>query len=374
MNKIWVRYICTIVIIFMSISANAEIGVEKDVRGYLIGTFEDGHILEEYGHHGQRPIASLSKIMVTYLLFDELDSGNVSLEDQVTIGENPPKKVGSGMGLEEGDRVLLEDLLKGVLLPSANDGCIAIGEHLYGSEEALVEKMNQKAIELGLEHTHYYNATGLTEGELVNSMTMEDLFELIRYLIKNHSQVLEYTKLESMEFKGKLYHNTNPLLTTREDIIGLKTGATARAGSCLSAVKKLKSDQNVVVAIIMGTFSKWKRAEVAEKIFDWLDDNYREFEIVNKNESIEVKSEDKLFSKCTGIFPSENYFLYTQNGSVFDVKTDINWESINRGNNYYTKKVGKVDVYENGMIIKSIDLELRASEDVVKLLNKLLRF
>lgn len=374
MNKKWFRYIGIIMILFMSISASAEIGVEKDVRGYLVGTFEDGHILEEYGHHGQRPIASLSKIMVTYLLFDELDSGKVSLEDQVIIGENPPKKVGSGMDLEEGDRVLLEDLLKGVLLPSANDGCIAIGEYLYGSEEALVEKMNEKAFELGLEHTNYYNATGLTEGDLVNSMTMEDLFELIRSLVKNHSQVLKYTQMESMEFKGKLYHNTNPLLTIRDDIVGLKTGATARAGSCLTVVKKLKSDQNVVIAIIMGTFSKWKRAEVSEKMFDWLDDNYREHELINKGEAIAIESENELFSKCTGIFPTENYFVYSKNDSVFDVKTDIDWDSINRGNNYYTKKVGKVDVYENGMIIKSIDLELRASEDVERLLNKLLRF
>lgn len=218
-----------------------------------------GTILFEKDKDKERMIASVTKIMTMLLIFEALDAGRISLEDQVTVSAHAASMGGSQVYLEENETQTVETMLKCISIASANDAATAMAEHLAGSEEAFVEKMNTRAQELGMVHTHFLNCCGLdddiTSGHYSSAY---DVALMSRELVTKHPEVKDYSTVWMDTFvhttrRGESEFgltNTNRLVRTYEGITGLKTGSTSKAKYCLSAT----ANRNGVdmVAVVLG--------------------------------------------------------------------------------------------------------------------------
>ena len=204
-----------------------------------------GTILYEKDAHTAVPPASVTKIMTMLLIFEALEEQKIKLDDMVTISEKAASMGGSQVFLEPNEQQTVETLLKCIAVASANDACVAMAEFVSGSEEAFVNQMNERAKELGMKNTQFYNCNGLDhEGHLVSAY---DVALMSRELIEHHPQVHDYctiwmdtivhhTAKGSQEFG---LNNTNKLIRQYEYSTGLKTGSTSEAGFCVSATQAM---------------------------------------------------------------------------------------------------------------------------------------
>ena len=157
-------FICAFML-FMSVPARGEGGLipEGDVKSCILVEQSTGEVLYEENADEQLPIASVTKIMTMLLIMEEIDGGRMGYDDLVTVSENAMSYGGSTMFLETGEQLTVSDMLKGIAVASANDGAVAMAEHISGSETAFVDRMNEKAAELGMVNTHFVNANGLDD-------------------------------------------------------------------------------------------------------------------------------------------------------------------------------------------------------------------
>ncbi|MEA5038687.1 MAG: D-alanyl-D-alanine carboxypeptidase family protein [Clostridiaceae bacterium] len=208
----------------------------------------DGRVLFEKDAHKQMEPASVTKVMTLLLVFEALDRGDIKLTDMVTASAHACSMGGTQIWLEEGEQLSVEDMIKCVVLPSANDCSVALAEYLGGTEEAFVEKMNARAAELGMNDTHFVNACGLhVEGHVTSAY---DIAMMSRELMR-HEQIKNYTLLwqDSVRNGEFVLTNTNKLIKSYRGITGLKTGFTSQAGYCVSATAE--RDGLALVAVIM---------------------------------------------------------------------------------------------------------------------------
>lgn len=254
-----------------------EAGYFYGVNSVLVGDATTGEIYYRYQSDVSYPIASTSKLMTCLLAMDAIAAGQIALEEPVTISDAVQALSASGDGvvpLKAGEQITVRDLLVGTLLPSSNECALCLAEAIAGSEEAFVGMMNQKAQELGLSQAVFFNCNGLpsyTEdfipAKRQNSMSAEDMFRLVSYLLKVYPQVTDITSLEeaTLETLGLEVHNTNPLLYNLPEATGLKTGTTNKAGACL--VTSLSADdgsmEHDLVVIVLGTEDSIERGRVS---------------------------------------------------------------------------------------------------------------
>ena len=247
------------------------------VNSVLAGDASTGEIYYEYQADGAYPIASTSKLMTCLLVMDALSAGQITLEDQVVVSDAAYALSVSDDGviaLEAGQEVTVQDLLFGALLPSSNECALCLAEAVAGSEEAFVQMMNQKAKELGLSQTIFFNSNGLpiytkdpVPAKRQNHMSAEDMFRLVSYLLRVYPQIKDITSLQSasLESFGIEVKNTNPLLYNMSGVTGLKTGTTNKAGACL--VTSLTADdgnmEHDLVVIVLGTEDSVERGRVS---------------------------------------------------------------------------------------------------------------
>lgn len=220
-----------------------------------------GTILYEKDAHVAVPPASVTKIMTMLLIFEALEENRIKLEDIVTVSEKAASMGGSQVFLEPNEQQTVDTMLKCIAVSSANDACVAMAEFVSGSEEAFVNKMNERAKALGMEHTTFKNCNGLdADGHEISAY---DVALMSRELLVNHPQVHDYctiwmdtivhqTAKGSQEFG---LSNTNKLIRQYEYSTGLKTGSTSKAGFCVSATAK-KGDMELIAVIMNGETSK----------------------------------------------------------------------------------------------------------------------
>ncbi len=215
--------------------------------------------------------ASITKVMSVILILEAIESGALHLQDKVTASAHAAAMGGSQIWLEVGEEMTVDELLRAVLVGSANDATVALAEAVSGSEEAFVEKMNQKAQSLGMKNTHFVNAAGLdADGHYT---TARDVGKMSAELL-SHPKVMEYTTIwmdELRDGKTQLV-NTNRLVRNYMGITGLKTGTTGKAGRCL--VASAKRDDLHTIAVIMGCDNNDARYGGAEKMLNWAFANY----------------------------------------------------------------------------------------------------
>ncbi len=235
-----------------------------------------GTVLYEKEKDTERMIASVTKVMTMLLIFEALDAGKLSLQDSVMVSAHAASMGGSQVYLEENETQTVETMIKCICIASANDAAVAMAEHIAGSEEAFVEKMNARAAELGMAHTHFLNCCGLdddiTEGHYSSA---GDVALMSRELVTKHPQVKDYTTVWMDTFvhttrKGESEFgltNTNRLVRTYEGITGLKTGSTSKAKYCLSAT----ANRNGVdmIAVVLGAATPKDRFAEAASLLNY---------------------------------------------------------------------------------------------------------
>lgn len=215
-----------------------------------------GTILYEKDAHEARSPASITKIMTLLLIFQELEAGNITLDEMVTTSAHAKSMGGSQVYLEEGEQQTVETLIKCIVVASGNDASVAMAEHIAGSEEEFVSRMNQEAERLGLENTHFEDCCGLTEST-GHYTTAADVAVMSRQLVERYPQVLEYSSIwmENITHETRQgttefgLTNTNKMIRTYEGCVGLKTGSTSVAKYCVSSVAQ--RDGMTMLAVIM---------------------------------------------------------------------------------------------------------------------------
>lgn len=225
-----------------------------------------GKILFEKNPHEQRPCASITKVMTMLLVCEAIDKGKLSLDDTITASAHAASMGGSDIWLEEGETMSADDMIKATVVASANDAAVALAEHLCGSEEVFVEKMNEKASQLGMKDTVFKNCNGLDEDGHITSAY--DVAVMSRELMR-HEMIFDYTSiwLDNLRDGKTQIVNTNKLLKTYNGITGLKTGTTNDAGCCMSASAK-RGDMNLV-AVVLGCNSGKERFSDAAALLDY---------------------------------------------------------------------------------------------------------
>ncbi len=230
-----------------------------------------GKVLYEKNMHEVRACASITKVMTLLLVFEAIDSGKISMEDNVTASAHAASMGGSDIWLEQGETMTVNEMIKATVVASANDAAVALAEYVCGSEDEFVSKMNQKAKELEMKETVFKNCNGLDEDGHVTSAY--DVAVMSRELIK-HKKIFEYSGIwidYLRDGKTQLV-NTNKLLKNYNGITGLKTGTTSQAGSCISATAE--RDNLSLIAVVLGSASGKERFTDAAKLLDYGFANY----------------------------------------------------------------------------------------------------
>jgi len=235
-----------------------------------------GTILYEKEKDTQRMIASVTKIMTMLLIMEALDSGKITLSDPVTVSAHAASMGGSQVYLEENETQTVETMLKCICIASANDAAVAMAEHIGGSEENFVNMMNERAAQLGMEHTHFINCCGLDDDITTEHYSSAyDVALMSAELMCNHPDITAYTtvwmdKFTHMTRKGEKEFgltNTNRLVRTYEGITGLKTGSTSKAKYCLSATASRNGID--LIAVVLGAQTPKDRFAEAASLLNY---------------------------------------------------------------------------------------------------------
>lgn len=241
-------------------------------KAAIILDHRTGLVLFEKNADERLPPASMSKLMTAYMIFDRLDHGGLKLDDEVTVSERAWKMGGSQMFLEVGDRVKVEDLIRGIIVQSGNDACVAMAEALAGSEEEFARQMTEKAREIGLTGSTFVNSTGLdAPGHL---MTVRDLALLGRRIISEFPAYFRFYAEREFVYRDIRQPNRNPLLQANiPGVDGMKTGYTEKSGYGLVATAK-RGDRRLIV-VLAGLGSERERRAEGERL---LEHGFRAFE------------------------------------------------------------------------------------------------
>jgi len=258
------------------ISARAEeqkANLNLDCQSAVLMEASTGRILYEQNPDAALPPASVTKIMTLLLVMEAIDSGNLNLTDTIQASEYAASMGGSQVFIEPNESMSVEDLLKSVVIASANDAAVVFAENIGGSVEGFVEKMNQKAKELGMENTNFENPTGLDDNTVNHVTSAKDIAIMSRELLK-HETILNYTNIWMDTIRNGEFGltNTNRLIRFYKGANGLKTGSTSKAKFCISATAKRDGMQ--LIAVIMGSPTRDIRNDCAKKLLDYGFANY----------------------------------------------------------------------------------------------------
>ena len=229
-------------------------------KSFIIQDYGSGNILAEENSDVSVDPASITKLMTAYTVFNELQSGNISLDDIVTISEKAWRTPGSRMFVEVGKQVAVEDLLQGMIVQSGNDATVALAEYVAGSEDSFAALMNKHAEEIGLTGSHFMNSTGLPEEN--HYMTARDIAQLSTLLIRNYPEYYKWYSQKEYTFNDITQHNRNRLLWRDESVDGLKTGHTESAGYCL--VTSAEKEGMRLITVVLGTSSDHARTDASQ--------------------------------------------------------------------------------------------------------------
>lgn len=236
-----------------------------DANSYILMDFNSGTLLAEFDIDKQVEPASITKMMTAYVVFSELKSGNLKPEEEVLVSEKAWRTGGSKMFIEVNKKISVENLIKGMVIQSGNDACVALSEHIAGTEETFAELMNQHAEKLGMKNSHFTNSTGLpSEGHYI---TAKDAAILAKAIIEKFPIYFETFSEKEFTFNKITQHNRNTLLWRDPSVDGFKTGHTEAAGYCL--VSTAKRNGMRLISVVMGTESQKARADESQKLFNY---------------------------------------------------------------------------------------------------------
>ncbi len=258
----------------LSVRPSAEkIDLGLNAKSAVLMDAATGTVLYEQNPDEALPPASVTKIMTLLLVMEAVDSGKIALGDMVSVSEAAASMGGSQVYLEPGEKMSVEDMIKCVVISSANDAAYALAEHVFGSDEAFVNQMNLRAMQLGMTHTHFENTNGLDDTTENHTISAHDIAIMSRELI-SHEKILEYTTIwmDTIRDGAFTLSNTNRLIRFYPGATGLKTGSTSRALFCISATAM--RDGMHLIAVVMGSPTRDIRNAETKKLLDYGFANY----------------------------------------------------------------------------------------------------
>lgn len=290
--KRYIRSLITgVIFLFYVISpvkAMEEEGIQlnDDIKSAVLIERDTGKILYDRNIHTKLPPASMTKIMTLLLIMEELDQGNLQLDESILVSERAASMGGSQIFLAAGEEMSVEDLLKGIAIASGNDASVALAERIAGSEEGFVKMMNEKVKELQLENTHFVNSSGLPADN--HYSTSYDMAMISKELLK-YDEITTYTSIyEDYLREGDDNEfwlvNTNKLVKFYPGVDGLKTGFTNEAKYCLTATAK-KGDMRVITVVMGAETSKQRNAAVSQ-LLDYAFNHFSTSKLFEKGEKV----------------------------------------------------------------------------------------
>ena len=286
----------------------------------LLMDFDTGKVLYEKNSHEKRACASITKVMTLCLIFEAIDAGKIDYDTIVTTTPAAAAAGGSDIWLVEGEQMSVNDLIKAIVVASANDAAVAVAEHLCGSEKAFVEQMNKKAQELGMKDTLFKNCSGLDEeGHLTSAY---DVALMSRELMK-HEEIFNYTSiwLDYLRDGATQIVNTNKLLKTYDGITGLKTGTTSQAGACISATAK--RDGMSLISVILGAENTSDRFNDAASLLNYGFANYTSVEPPTPDDSTGYVNVSKGMCDTAAVKPEIKGKLLMEKGLQDSIISEI---------------------------------------------------
>ena len=283
-------------------------------KAAILMSMDTGEVLYQLNETEHLSPASVTKIMTLLLVLEAIDNGTISLTDNVTASPEAESMGGSQIWLEVGETMTVEELLKAVVVASANDACTALAEYVGGSTTGFVKMMNDKAAELGLTNTNFENCNGLDDTVTNHYSCAYDL-AVISCEVMKHEMIKDYTGiwLDHLRNGETELNNTNKLVNTYNGITGLKTGTTSNAGFCISATAE--RDGMSLVAVVLGSETSEQRFDTAAQLLDFGFANYQLFEAdIDDSQITPVKIKMGTEKEITPTYNSSSKVLVMRGG------------------------------------------------------------
>ena len=371
MNKILIKFITLYFILTVNLISNPKV----DVKTAILLDHDSNKIIYELEPDMSIYPASMTKIMTTIIVFDLLKDNKLSLDDKFIISEKAWRLSQSGyssMFLMINDEVSVEDLLKGIIVASGNDACVAIAEGIAGSEENFADIMNEKASEIGMTNTNFANSSGINDPD--NYSTVRDIAIMSQYLIKNHPEYYELFKETKFTWDRTggdpiTQGNRNPLLYKRVGVDGIKTGYLAVEKYSLAS--SMKRDQRRLIAVASGFQTKNSRSIGSLKILSWGFRNTDTFQISKKNETtFPVKSWLGKKTEINGV-TKEDVFLTLMKKEARTLKVFLRYNGPIKAPVEKDQKIGNIEVYVKDDLVKNIPVFSSENVDKVNVFKSL---
>ena len=319
---------------------------------YILVDFNSGHVLVEHNADARVEMASITKLMTSYVVFRELSNGDVLLEDVVNISENAWRTIGSRMFLEPNMKVTVEELIKGLIIQSGNDASVALAEHLEGTESSFANVMNFYAQQLDMEHTNFVNSTGLPDEN--HYSTARDIATLSIAIIRDFPEYYRWYAEKEYSFNNIRQHNRNNLLWRDPAVDGLKTGYTQAAGYCLAS--SAKRDGMRLISVVMGSFSEQSRASESQSMLNY---GFRFFETVQLYRSGQELATGVVWKGETdqvALGLAEDMFITIPRGRYEELDARIEMQPEIKAPLEAGQQVGRIRIHLGEQIVASRDL------------------
>ncbi len=355
-----------ILIININLFVNAK--PQVSARTAILIDYDSDKILFELDPDAQIYPASMTKIMTSIIAFDLIKKNKLSLDDNFVVSENAWRLSQSGyssMFIMVNDEVSVEDLLKGIIIASGNDACVALAEGIAGSEENFAEMMNEKAEEIGMYSTNFTNSSGINDPD--NISTVRDIALMSKYLIANYPKFYEIFKEKTFTWDRTggdpiKQGNRNPLLYKNVGVDGVKTGYLAVEKYSLAS--SMKKNDRRLISVVSGFQNKNLRSSESLKLLNWGFRNSNTFEISKKDESFfELETWLAKKDKIKAV-TKEDYFFTINKKDIRNLSVSLKYDGpivapIQKG-----KEIANLVIYNKDEIIKT--LPLYAAEDLKK--------
>jgi len=342
-----------------SLQASAETELLINSKSALLMEYDSGEILFAKNEKEHLPVASMVKMMTILIALEELEAGNVNLDTKITTTENASSMGGSQVFLDPYVDYSFEELLKSVIMASANDASVALAEYFNGNENAFVNRMNRKAKELGMTDTHYANCTGLPAPEQYSSAKDSAILlkEIVKHDVYHKFSTIWIDELVHPSGRKTELVNTNRLIRYYQGCDGGKTGSTNEAGCCLGASAK-RGDMRLV-AVILGAQNSKTRFNETASLFNYGFANFESQKLVDCEQAVANISVSKGKKDVVDVYAQESFYAVMKKcdksgyGAVLKVEQKISAPA------KAGEKVGEIVVVRNGNEIKKIPVILK---------------
>ncbi len=350
-------------LLMLNISAAADIGT-LPAEGYVLLEPHTRTVLAEYEPHKELRIASVTKVMTLLLVMEALDSGKFGWEDMVTTSAYANSMGGTQVYLAIGEKMSVRDMVKSIVMASANDAAVAMGEFVGGTAENFVSMMNTRAKELGMEHTQFKNPSGLDEEG--HYSCAYDVAVMSAELLK-HEGIRPFltTRMDSLRGGAFDLVNTNKLLGKYDKITGMKTGSTSMAKFCLSATAE--DDGMELVAALLGCPTSDERFDAARELLEYGFANYAYADVLKEGEAVGTTNVFKGESPLVNVVAAEAFGAVLPKDAVSRIERKIDLQETVRAPVQAGDKLGTLTLTLDGKELASVDLISDASVEHVKL-------